>query len=537
VLEDHTAADTIIQRLAADLGSLVMQEEVQTRLLHALLTIFDVEFASLVLVGESPGSPLERRTMYSSGSWQHQAAPHLREGLIYHSLQHGQALWVNDAAASPRFNPEFDAPAAAKVQSLLCIPLISNRTPLGVLQLFNKRSGEFGLADADQGALLASLAAQSISNARLQHQLKTAQEGLRASQDELLRARSTLHALFENTPASIYMIDRQFNLTALNHSAAHRTGQPAPLLVGQCCYAVFYQRNEPCTGCRVHETLQFGRATRRAELHRLGVGDPVEWDIHAYPIFGDADQVEQALLVEQDVTEKRRMESLLAQSEKMAAVGQLAAGVVHEINNPLTAILANAQMLQRELPPDSDLQEAVDLISRAGERAAQVVRTLLDFARKDQYQLMPTSLNETIHRSLALIQHELLARGVSLNFDPAPDLPPVQGSADHLLGVWLNLLLNAMDALEGKPGEVRVTTRQVGREVLVSVADTGKGISSENLARIFEPFYTTKAPGRGTGLGLSVCQRIVHQHGGTLGVESQVGEGSVFTVALPVSRD
>ena len=125
-----------------------------------------------------------------------------------------------------------------------------------------------------------------------------------------------------------------------------------------------------------------------------------EWEISTYPILDEKDRVAQAIVLEQDITEKRRLESILAQSEKLAAVGQLAASVAHEINNPLTAIIANAQILQRELPPNDELQESVELIARAGTRATHVVRNLLDFARKERYYMAVTDINETIRLSL-----------------------------------------------------------------------------------------------------------------------------------------
>jgi two-component system NtrC family sensor kinase len=229
------------------------------------------------------------------------------------------------------------------------------------------------------------------------------------------------------------------------------------------------------------------------------------------------------------------LENILTQSEKLAAMGQLAAGIAHEINNPLTAIIANAQILRRSLPPDDDMQESVDLIARAGARAVQVVRNLLDFARKEDYHLGLTNLNENLGRAIELVQHELLSRGVQLTFDQDPDLPPILASQDHLQSVWLNLLLNAIDSLDKPDGNITVATQRVKENIIVTVVDNGKGIPIERLGRIFEPFYTTKAPGRGTGLGLSVSHRIVQQHGGTIRVESQVGQGSTFTVILPVN--
>jgi two-component system NtrC family sensor kinase len=285
----------------------------------------------------------------------------------------------------------------------------------------------------------------------------------------------------------------------------------------------------------VIETLFGGQNTSRNKRQWEPEGEPQEWEISTYPIQDDLNHVVQAILLEQDVTEKRRLEATLAQSEKLAAVGQLAAGLAHEINNPLTAIIANAQLLQRELPPDDDKQELVDLINRAGGRATQVVRNLLDLARKEQYEFLPVEVNDTLDKALQLLQHEIMARSINLLWEPSEDLPAVMASKDHLQGVWINLLSNAIDALENGHNDIRITTRHQGNEVRVLIADNGKGIPPERLTRIFEPFYTTKAPGRGTGLGLSVCHRVIKQHGGRILVDSQLGLGTQFTVILPVS--
>ena len=176
----------------------------------------------------------------------------------------------------------------------------------------------------------------------------------------------------------------------------------------------------------------------------------------------------------------------------------------------------------------------MELILIAGSRAAQVVRNLLDFARKEQYRFDRTDVNETVRRTIELVQHEVMSRSITLTFDPDPDLPRILASSDHLQGVWLNLILNAFDAFDGKPGAIKVSTRRQPREVQVMFEDNGKGIPPENLSRIFEPFFTTKLPGQGTGLGLSVCHQVIKQHNGKILVDSEIGRGTKFTVILPV---
>lgn len=355
-------------------------------------------------------------------------------------------------------------------------------------------------------------------------------------QGRMLYSYKMLRVLFDHVPAAMYIIDPGYRLQAVNQSCAQRVGKTPRMLVGQTCYTALYGRTGRCPGCQVSDTFRNGASSRRNEF-RPGPGEaPVEWEISAIPICSEPGQVMQAILMEQDVTEMRQLENILVQSEKLAAVGQLAAGVAHEINNPLTAIIANAQILQRELAWNKDLRESVELIARAGERATQVVRNLLDFARQEEHHLSRTDINDTLKRALALVQHELLARSIILVFDPDPNLPMVLASQDDLLGVWLNVLMNAMDALDKAQPRLYISTRQAGNQVEVVIADNGKGIPAEQVTRIFEPFYTTKAPGHGTGLGLSVCQRIIQQHGGSIQVESQVGVGTQFKVILPVSK-
>lgn len=351
---------------------------------------------------------------------------------------------------------------------------------------------------------------------------------------DLIRSRNTLRAMFDNLPFAIYIVDPAYTLVALNRSRAERAGERPSALVGRTCYESLFHRASPCPGCRVAETFASGQNTDRALRHKLDVDRFVEWEISTFPILDEREQVIQTILIEQDVTEKRSLEANLIQSEKLAAVGQLAAGVAHEINNPLTAIIANAQLLQRALPRDDiDLLDSVRLIEIAGTRASQVVRNLLGIARKESPELEPTNLNASIHNALELVQHELAGRPIEVRVCLDEAMPLVVANQDQLQGVWINLVLNALDALDKEKGEIAITSRYQDQQFQVTVEDNGKGIPQEHLARVFEPFFTTKSPGRGTGLGLSLCQTVIRQHGGTIWVESQPGKGAKFTVTLP----
>jgi len=534
-----------VQNRARELAALQMEltrmgfntdfEGMQAQMIQGVRRILEAEASALVLLDDTQDEWMIRKSLEDDAEWFYQVNPKSGQGLVKECLSSGKITCSNDVANDPRFDPDSDGLSGLKVRSLLCAPLVVDGETLGAIQVLNKRHGDFDAYDQDLLSMIAVLAANAMHGTRVIQELKVANADLEANRWELMGSRNALRALFDNLPNSLYIIDQEYKLIAINKSRSQRSGRSPKELVGDLCYRALFGRTTPCPECRVQETFQDAITTQRNERRWASTDESTEWDISTYPILSDDGGVTQVILSEQDVSERRRLEAILTQSEKLAAVGQLAAGVAHEINNPLTAIIANAQILHRELPPDHDLQESVDLIARAGARATQVVRNLLDFARKEEYHLGLTDLNDTVDRALELVQHEILARGIKLDFNADPKLPPILASQDHLQSVWLNLLLNAIDALDKTPGEIVVATRRASDEIHVSVTDNGKGIPPERLTRIFEPFYTTKKAGRGTGLGLSVTHRIVKQHGGSIRVESQVGVGSTFTVVLPLS--
>jgi two-component system NtrC family sensor kinase len=284
------------------------------------------------------------------------------------------------------------------------------------------------------------------------------------------------------------------------------------------------------------ETMESGAGMHWVERQLSSEGSSTEWELHTYPIFDRQGQVRQAILLRREVTEQRRLEASLAQAERLAAVGQLAAGVAHEINNPLTAIIANAQFLREDLAADGEAFQSAELIAKAGERASRVVRRLLDFARQEEAGQQAVDVNESLRESLILLEHQLSAAGIQLQSEWAPDLPSIRADPDRIQNIWLNLLVNARDALETQPGERIITTqtRRRGQQVEVIISDNGPGIPEKEISRIFHPFYTTKSPGKGTGLGLSTSYRTVDQLGGRIEINSELGQGTSVIVQLPI---
>jgi two-component system NtrC family sensor kinase len=242
--------------------------------------------------------------------------------------------------------------------------------------------------------------------------------------------------------------------------------------------------------------------------------------------------------LERKVTERtqelERIQAQLIRSEKLASLGELVAGIAHEINNPLTGILVFSSLIIKDSRLDPALKSDLDTVIQETERCATIVKGLLDFARESVPQKSRTSLNEILDASLSLVKNQALFQNISIVLDYSPDIPAILADPHQLEQVFINILLNASHAMSAG-GTLRVVTDMAGEnsDVTVTIADTGCGIPEENLPKIFDPFFTTKETS-GTGLGLSVSYGIINSHGGTIEVESTVGVGTAFTIHLPI---
>lgn len=414
-----------------------------------------------------------------------------------------------------------------------CQPVQVHQQTLGVLLIRDPRLPENLHLPRLIGMAAAGLA-QALSQHRQTQNAQITIADLEASRWELLNSRNTLRTLFDNIPISIYIVNQDYTIAAINQRRASQSNLPIPRIVGRKCYKVLFNRDGICPGCQINQSLLEGKDSLR--LHQIWEKEedrPLELEIASYPVLNADKNVVQAIMVENDITEKRRLEESLIQNEKLAAVGQLAAGMAHEINNPLTAIIANAQLIMRDTAKNTDIYESADLIEQAGLRASQTIQELLRFSRQDSYTFTKTDLNLSIEKVIALLHHELVKKNVQVSQDLQPNIPLINASEDHLQSVWINLIMNALDAAAQQALEIKITTRYADGEFLILVADNGQGIPQDRLSRIFTPFFTTKAPGQGTGLGLSICHRIVKNHGGEIRVESRPQHGTRFVIILP----
>ncbi len=244
-------------------------------------------------------------------------------------------------------------------------------------------------------------------------------------------------------------------------------------------------------------------------------------------------------LQERDQRQKEESESVLIQSEKHASVGKLAAGVAHEINNPLTAVLTFTHLILRRKDLDEELRDDLETIKNQTERVRKIVKSLLDFSRQSRLNPKPLDLNRQIDSSIKLLTNQSLIKGIELSFTGAKGLPMFSLDRNLCQSVWINMIINALDATE--PGDtIEVSTRQAEENGImgaeITIKDTGSGIEPEIMDKLFDPFFTTKEVGKGTGLGLAVSAGIIGRHNGTIRVASTLGEGTHFTIWLPATQ-
>jgi PAS domain S-box-containing protein len=267
--------------------------------------------------------------------------------------------------------------------------------------------------------------------------------------------------------------------------------------------------------------------------HKLGDWRRIRFNFS--PLSDEKGNIEGVVLSGRDVTDLKRLEEQLIQAEKLAAMGQMLAGVAHELNNPLTAILGVTELLRERVATDESSKRQLELTYRQARRAARIVQNLLEFSRPASPHKKLLDINNLIDRTLQLHEHSLRRNNIQVDFRPQAELPGIVGDANQLIQVFLNLVTNAEQAIREvrDAGRLQIRLGRSGNRLSITFQDDGVGIRPEALLRVFDPFYTTKRPGGGTGLGLSICMSIIREHGGTIEAEALPAGGSAFTVYLP----
>ncbi|MBZ5516311.1 MAG: PAS domain S-box protein [Acidobacteriia bacterium] len=406
------------------------------------------------------------------------------------------------------------------------LPFNMKDQTLGYLALGRTSKGDFlSTEDIDLLQTIASYLAVALENARLYESLEQ-----KALQYQELRDFN--ESIIESISVGVLACDLEHRVTSWNSPLEKLYGLPRAEAVGAKLQAIFPPEllaelpspNEP------HRTMS---------LYKFGLRTPDDRrlivNVSTTPLIGKDEQVIGRLLILNDITERVNLEDQLVQAEKLSSIGLLAAGVAHEVNTPLAVISSQAQVLSRQMPADDQRARTVEKIIKQSFRASEIVNNLLKFSRVSGSEHAELDLNRLIRETASLVEPMLRASNITLNTQLSPSVPPVYGNAGKLQQVFMNLIMNARDAMP-RGGELTLASEAENSSIHVEVSDNGTGIPPDHLSKIFDPFFTTKAKSRGTGLGLAVTYGIIREHAGKIAVESVVGKGTTFRLEFPAAR-
>jgi PAS domain S-box-containing protein len=463
-------------------------------------------------------------------------------------LQHGLpaervAIWFRDTQTG-RFRAVAVPPgsAPALTDSLENLPLDGARLALkhdeAVVGLLEARV-QPGAAEREVLAVAADLLAPFLASVELSADLAVE---VAAQSREIDEQRRFISLIIDSLPVGLYVVDRDYRIQIWNRQ--REIGAPGlrrDEVVGRRVFEVLTRQPAEELRADFDRVFQTGEILQEELDVTLG-GEVRSFRLSKIPMRLEGDQISHVITIGEDVTESRRIQGQIMQSEKLAAIGQLAAGVMHEINNPLATISACVAAIDGRLgqlagKEKAAVEEYLEIIDKEVDRCTRIVDGLLDFSRPKGKTKGRVVLNALVDETLFLLKHHQRFKRLSLVRQLDMSLPATNGNAEQLTQVLMALMLNAVDAMDDRRGQLTVRTGRnpnLTDEVFVEIEDNGVGIPRSEHSKIFDPFYTTKPPGRGTGLGLSICYGIVEDHRGRIEVDSQPGRGSIFRVFLPV---
>ena len=359
-------------------------------------------------------------------------------------------------------------------------------------------------------------------------------------------SKRTLKTMFQAIPDTVALIDKDLEVIMTNQSEK---------IAGQICHKALFDLDTPCLDCRLIKITE----TKAPVTVEMKHGDKF-FEVHALPVFNEDHEVDGIIEFFRDITYRKVYEQQLQQADKLASLGQLVSGIGHEINNPNQFIRGNIKIIRQALDdilpivdeyqtthPDLKIARLkydffrqhvltlVDDMANGSERIKRIVQSLKSFARKDDGLLVDTvDINNVINESARLV-HNQVHKFADIQLNLAPDLPTFEGNAQKLEQVIINLIINASQAMPAdQRGLIRVSSVIDGQYIIARIEDNGSGMSPSTAKNIFDPFFTTKRARGGTGLGLSIAHRIIEEHRGVISVESEIGDGTTFTIRLPI---
>ena len=520
---------TVLYSIGQSVSSLLELEELLERIVEAAVYITHAEEGFLLLC-DSNANELYLRAAKNLGE---QRAQRMRmpieDSLAGQVIRTGKPIRLDRASAGTALKVK----TGFLVRAILQVPLTVGNNVIGVLVVDNQQLDR-SFSENDQYLLsaLADYAAIAIENARLYLAVKSSEARYRD--------------LFANAYDLIFTLDPSLRIQSINKVGPALTGYREEQLMGRPLRDIAAAEAWDTTEQRFAGLLMSGSIQPFELQLRRHDDERVVLEVSARLVH-DGNQSRSIHCIARNLTERRRLEEQLIHSEKLSAIGQLVAGVAHELNNPLTSISGYTQLMLRDRSLREDILSDLKHINVQAERAARIVQNLLVFAREHKPERRMVNLNEEFRNTLSLRAYQLRVDNITVTLDFDRELPMTIADPFQLQQVILNLINNAHQAITERGGPGTLTLRTfiakpdasdgngaAGPRLVLSVSDTGIGIPTRDLNRIFDPFYTTKPVGQGTGLGLSICYGIVREHGGQIWAESELGSGTTVSVALPL---
>jgi signal transduction histidine kinase len=439
-----------------------------------------------------------------------------RQSLLYRS---GELLDLHGNSQSEPYNSMIQGLLGERWAhgALLYIPFLRQGTLLGALLLRPPDATDaLTLGDMQFIEFLAGQTGLALENMYLR---KAVSEGRRKFK--------TLFDVVDvdGIEEQLYVHDLDYNLIIANMSKLRSHHLTAERIAGQKCYQAFHRRDTPCPGCPARETFK----TKKSAAVEVSLAESERiYKTYTYPLTGEAGNLLGVVHYMRDVTEQKSLERENERISRLAALGELSAVIAHEIRNPLSGVGISAQALSRSLHPGDFHESNLKNILKGIRKVDDVIKGLLDFATPKEPVLAPVSVNKVLEEALFFSAPQAQESQITIEKNLGKALPPVLLDQEQIKRVFINIILNALQAMQ-RGGELRIrTARSAGGRVMVRLTDTGAGIPPAILKRIFDPFFTTKS--QGAGLGLSISRTILEKHHATITCDSQEGKGTTFTI-------